>query len=194
MGAMDRCVPDHNGLRTYHKMTKRFLYIIALLLVQVSSLYAQEDLLERILSANERTSLKAGFTQTRHSPMLEENLVSEGLLYLQQPDKIRWEILKPVHKVSVHDGGVQGGRQFRLPGRKDFSVTEISNDKQYFVTLVPIRNDLRRLFTRIVLIVQNDSLLIKEIQLFGRDGDYTILSFKDIQRDVELDPSLFIKD
>ncbi len=174
-------------------MKRRLLYIVALLLFPGLSAVAQEDLLDRILSVNVQPSLKADFTQKRHSPMLTEDIVSEGTVYLQQPDKIRWETVRPVRRTSVFNGEISSGRQFRLPGRKDFTVTEITGNKHYYVTLIPVRNDLKRLFTRIVLIVRNDSLLIEEIQLFGNEGDYTILSFKDIKFNVDIDPSLFEK-
>ena len=173
-------------------MIKRLLSIVMLL--SSASLFAQENLLDRIIAANLHPTLKAGFVQIRHSPMLTEDLLSEGLVYLQQPDKIRWDILKPSPHTTIFNGEKPNERCFRLPGQKDFSVSEIRNDDLCFVTLVPVRSDLKRLFSRIILQVKRDSLLIQEIQLHGYDGDYTVLQFNDVKFDIGMDPQLFIKD
>lgn len=175
-------------------MIKRLLCISFLLSFLSGSLFAQENLLDRILAANLHSTLKAGFVQIRHSPMLTEDLRCEGVVYLQQPDKIRWDILKPTPHTTIFNGEKPNERRFRLPGQKDFSVSEIRNDDLCFVTLVPVRSDLKRLFSRIILQVKRDSLLIQEIQLHGYDGDYTVLQFKDVKFDIGMDPQLFIKD
>ena len=175
-------------------MIRRLISILLLLGLQSGSLSAQENLLDRILAANVKPTLKAGFVQVRHSPMLTEDLRCEGVVYLQQPDKIRWDIVKPSPHTTIFNGEIPGGRRFRLPSQKDFTVSDIRNEDSYFVTLIPVRSDLKRLFTRIILQVKQDSLSIKEIQLHGHEGDYTLLQFHDIMYDVDLDPELFIKD
>ena len=175
-------------------MIKRFLFIVSLLSFLPGSLSAQENLLDRILEANIHPTVQAAFVQIRHSPMLTEDLRCEGVVYLQQPDKIRWDILKPSPHTTIFNGEKPNERRFRMPGQKDFSVSDIRNEDLCFVTLVPVRSDLKRLFSRIILQVKRDSLLIREIQLHGHDGDYTILKFNDVKFDVGIDPKIFIKD
>ena len=174
-------------------MIRRFGTIVLLVFLLSPSLSAQEDLLERILAVNIQPTLTAGFVQVRHSPMLTEDMRCEGTVYLQQPDKIRWNILKPTPHTTVFNGEKPNERRFRLPGRKDFSVSEIKDEDNCYVTLIPVRSDIKRMFTRIILQVDRESLIIKEIQLHGREGDYTLLQFSGIQFGTELDPELFIK-
>ena len=55
----------------------------------------------------------------------------------------------------------------------------------------PRRRDLRQLFTRVVLEVDPSSLLVQKVLLLGLDGNSTLLEFKNLQLDVQLDESLF---
>ncbi len=192
--AVARRVHNRNRLYSDIEMIKR-LHIIFLSIVLPSiPLFAQENILERILETNVRSTVTADFVQITHSPMLNEDLRSEGVVYLQQPDKIRWDILGPEPHTTVFNGDKPNERRFRLPSHKDFTLSEIKNNELCFVTLVPVRSDLKRLFTRIILQVYQDSLIIKEIQMFGRNGDYTVLQFHDIKFDKELSPELFNKE
>ena len=92
---------------------KKGLVILALLLAGVSA-FAQEPVtLEQILQVNTPATLKADWHQTRHSQLLTQNLVSDGVVYLQQPDMLRWETLSPIQSVSILSGQAPQGR-FRL--------------------------------------------------------------------------------
>lgn len=177
-------------------MRKRSLFICLLSLFLCSLAWGQEtDILSRIREANLKSTLRADFTQLRHSSLLAEDLVSSGFVALQAPDKVHWEVQKPVSRISIFSGDVpQGGRaRFRLPSEKDFTVSSMESGAELTVLLRPKRRDLSQLFTQIVLKVNPADYTVKSVLLTGADGDWTEISFSRLQTDIPLSPELFQK-
>ncbi len=170
-------------------MFRRILAGFAALLMSLG-LHAQEaSLVERILQANMPGTLEAQWRQTKHSPLLKDELKSSGVVYLQQPDKIRWEVLEPVSKVTVMNGKAARGR-FRLPTEKDFRATVLEGE-DYTVDLMPLRRDLQAFFAQVTIVVDKKSLLIKSALLRGTDGGWALLEFGDRKMDEAFPEALF---
>ena len=170
-------------------MRKLLLYIC--LLVSTVAAAQESDLLLRIREANLKNTLRADFTQVRHTPMLTDDLVSSGFVALQAPDKVHWEVVKPVSRVTVFNGDIpQSGRRFRLPSDKDFSVSSLEGE-ELSIILKPLRRDLAQLFSQIVLKVDPVSLAVHSVLLTGLDGDWTQITFTKTQYDMALPASLF---
>lgn len=174
-------------------MRKLLLYIC--LFIGLTASAQESDLLQRIREANLKNTLRAEFKQVRHTQLLEENLTSTGFVALQAPDKVHWEVQKPVSRVSIFSGDVpQGGRaRFRLPSEKDFTVSSMESGAELTVLLRPKRRDLSQLFTQIVLKVNPADYTVKSVLLTGADGDWTEISFSRLQTDIPLSPELFQK-
>ena len=147
---------------------KRFITILLFACVALCAA-AQDGMLEKIIAANTFDSVQASFSQVRHSSLMTDDLKSEGKVWLQAPDKVRWEVTA-----------------------KDFDATVLNGDV-VTVNLVPRRSDLGRMFRQIVLTLDPETLLIKTAMLINPDGDWTLLSFSDIVRGVEIDDKLFEK-
>mgnify|MGYP002623074987 FL=1 len=172
---------------------KRFLLHICLLFCCTALAAQESDILVRVREANLQNSLRANFTQLRHSPLLSADLESSGFVALQAPDKVHWEVQKPVSRVSVFNGDMpQEGRHFRLPTEKDFTVSALEGEDLTLI-LKPRRRDLAQLFQQIVLKVHPGTLVVKSVLLNGVDGDWTRIEFTDVQRNLPLPSSLFEK-
>lgn len=143
---------------------------------------AQDPVWERIKAANfpEKT-LEANWSRIYRSPMLQADVLSEGTVYLEQPDILRWETLKPVQRVTVLDGKQDRGR-FRLPQEKDFKVVVLEGDT-YTVQLNPLRRDLKQLVGQIVLTVEKKSYKLINVTILGVDGDWTQITFSNVKMD-----------
>lgn len=172
-------------------MIMRRLLLLAVSLLSCLSLFAQDDLLTRILELNLPETLEARFIQTRRSPLYSQDLVSRGKVSLARPDKIRWETEEPAHKVQIlSSAAAKGRRRFTLPTAADFSVTVLEAE-DYTLTLIPKRRDLSALFQRIIIHARKDNYLIQSIILDAGDGDYTNIAFSDIRTGMPLPDELF---
>lgn len=173
-------------------MMKRLTLIMACLALALTA-SAQDGILDRLKAANTFETLQASFTQTRHSPMLTKDLVSEGRMVLRSPDQIRWEVVKPHPSVFVSSGELAiAGRRFRIPTEKDFTATALEGE-DLAVKLVPVRRDLKSVFREIIVHADKKSLQIRSALLITLDGDWTHLEFKDVVTDQPVDAKLFEK-
>ena len=173
-------------------MMKRLILLVACVMLALSA-SAQDGVLDRLKAANSFETLQASFVQTRHSSMLTKDLVSEGRLVLQSPDRIRWEVLKPYPSVFVSTGELAiAGRRFRMPTDKDFTATALEGE-DLAVKLVPVRRDLKSVFREIIVHADKKSLRIQSALLITPDGDWTQLVFKDVVTNQPVDEKLFEK-
>lgn len=168
-------------------MLRRAVISLAVLLVSLP-VFSQE-LLTRIREVNLSPSLQAAWHRTYRSPLLEEALESDGMVYIQEPSRLRWETQKPVSRITVFSGEEPRSR-FRMPTEKDFTA-EILEVEQYTVILIPKRRDLKQLFKQVLLAVDPQSLVLSQVLIQGWEGDSTLLQFKDIKHNVALPATLF---
>ena len=173
-------------------MMKKILICILTFMAILPAIYAQEDLLARIREANMPSSLKASWHQVKQSPLLADKLESSGKLWLQSPDKIRWEMTSPHRKVSILDGENGRGR-FKLPSERDFKASVLESDI-YTVTLVPLRRDLKQLFRQILLKVDKETLMVRSILLTSGEGEWTLIEFSNLEPGASLSADLFEKE
>lgn len=165
--------------------------LISLLALVLSLPAFSQDLLTRIREVNMTPTLQAAWHRTYHSPLLEQPLESDGMVYIQEPSRLRWETVSPISSIIVFTGEEERSR-FRMPSEKDFSA-EILEGEQYTVVLTPVRRDLKQLFKQILLTADTTSLVLSQVIIKGRDGDWTLLAFKDIKYNVALPATLFQK-
>jgi outer membrane lipoprotein carrier protein len=94
-----------------------WLFLTILLLFAAAPAAAQEEpeplgtvgterLLETISDSLETVrSIRADFIQERTLAMFLDTLVTEGRLYFEEPEKLRWEVLKPYHSIMLFVDG-----------------------------------------------------------------------------------------
>ena len=50
------------------------------------------------------TNVQSEFVQTKHLSLLQQTVVIKGRLAVQQPDRLSWQVLDPIHYTLVIDG------------------------------------------------------------------------------------------
>lgn len=160
---------------------KHILAVVAVLLAGAISARAQEDVWTRVKEVNfPKERLDARWHRTYVSPMLQEPVESEGTVSIRQPDYLRWETIKPAPRVTELDATQPKGR-FRMPSEKDFNVLVLESDV-FSVQLTPIRRDLKQLIIQVVLRVNKKTFELQDVTILGADGDYTFITFEDIEK------------
>ena len=168
---------------------------------------AREKAIAAILQANDlQTTLQFRFVMTRHSALLTEDLVSRGKAAYAYPDKVRWEVEQPQPSLFVMDGIKPGDRRQQsllrnvaklgekgLINETDFIVTVYATPRTWQVDLVPLRRDLSQLFTRITLLTDAGTGVLRSVVLSEQGGDTTQLELSAVVRGEKLDPALFQK-
>ena len=169
----------------------------------------EQDIIQKMASAARETkSIRADFTQTRHSKMLKKAQVSEGKMFCRQPDKLRWEYTSPRQTALVLDGtnarltkdGSGNGGRNRFAGEmarlimnsvagkyltddKAFQVSATASDGEYVATLVPVRKEMKRLYTKLVLHFDPKQSVVTKVELYEKDASHIVIELHDIQTD-----------
>lgn len=164
-------------------------------------------------------TLQCDFVQTKSLKILGDKIVSKGKMYCSQPNQLRWEyvspysyifilnnnivFLKKVNRSDVID--VNQNKMFKeiariminsvlgksLTDKKDFKVNVTGNSQQYTATLMPLKKDMKQMFTKIVLHYDVNASMVKKVDLFEKNGDNTIIELVNIKKNSQINESLY---
>jgi outer membrane lipoprotein carrier protein len=163
------------------------------------------------------TSVKAEFTQEKHMKILARPLVSEGVLYFQAPDSLRWEYTHPVRSILLlHKGKTRRFVQKNGSLIEDASanlqsmqvvVQEITqwlngrfDDNPVFaatlepdrkIVMVPRDESFARFIRRIEIFLSDRPAVIKSVLIFESEDSFTKLDFRNVILNQKLDDALF---
>ena len=147
-------------------------------------------------------SLQADFMQVKEMSIVKEKMVSSGKMYFQD-GSLRWEYLKPSKSVFVTDKDqMKSNRMFRsmaglMAGSvtginlndPSFKVTMYSPGKGYVAELVPLKREMKQMFTKIRLFFGADNR-VRQVELEESQGR-TVITLSNVKYNVSLDPGLF---
>jgi outer membrane lipoprotein-sorting protein len=200
------------------KKQKRHFFVSAFILLTAFMCIGWADTWEDLkTAAGTVTSVRAGFTQEKHMKILARPLVSEGVLYFQGPDSLRWEYRHPVQSILLlHKGKTRRFVQKNGSLIEDASanlqsmqvvVQEITqwlngrfDDNPAFaarlepgrkIVMVPRDESFARLIRRIEVSLSDRPAVIKSVMIFESEDSYTKLEFKDVILNQKLDDALF---
>ena len=147
-------------------------------------------------------SLQADFMQVKEMSIVKERMVSSGKMYFQD-GSLRWEYIKPSRSVFVTDKDqMKSNRMFRsmagfMAGSvtginlndPSFKVTMYSPGKGYVAELVPLKREMKQMFTKIRLFFGADNR-VRQVELEESQGR-TVITLSNVKYNVSLDPGLF---
>ena len=147
-------------------------------------------------------SLQADFMQVKEMAIVKEKMVFSGKMYFQD-GSLRWEYLKPSKSVFVTDKDqMKSNRMFRsmaglMAGSvtginlndPSFKVTMYSPGKGYVAELVPLKREMKQMFTKIRLLFGADNR-VRQVELEESQGR-TVITLSNVKYNVSLDPGLF---
>ena len=190
-------------------MRKILLSVVCCLLSVVLNAQglSEQKIIQKMTSAAEEIkTIQANFTQTKHSKMLKGEQVSQGKMFCQQPDKLRWEYTSPRSSTLILDGtkaqlvkgNADNGSRNKFIGEmarmimnsvagkcltdsKAFQVSAKEMPTEYVATLLPLKKEMKRLYTKLVLHFDIKQSTVTEVELHEKNGDRTIIELHDIQ-------------
>ncbi len=164
-------------------------------------------------------SMKCNFTQTKYISLLNDKMVSSGQMYYNQPNKLRWEYTSPYNYLFVFNGtkvyvgnktkkdviNTDSNKIFKeiarimmntvtgkaLSNSTDFSSIVVSTQKDWNVTLVPKKKELKQMFAKIELVFHKSNLMISEINIIEKNNDKTNIKLNNVRVNETIRESLF---
>ena len=195
------------------KIKRGCLFIVCCLLAVAlpAQTLSEQDIIKKMASAAEKTrTVRADFTQTKYSKMLKNAQTSQGKLFCELPDKLRWEASpqtaspqpSPVGEGEVlpFRGGFRrgwktegvGGKIARmimscvsgkcLTDSKAFQVSaRCIRPGEYEAELLPLKKEMKRMYAKLVLHFDVKEETVNEVELYEKNGDRTVIKLHDIR-------------
>ena len=163
-----------------------------------------EDIRERQKGVK---TVKAGFSQKKHTELLERPIKSSGDFYFKSPVGVRWEYRDEM--VVIYDGkylylhyteleqaekvegvaGYAGPLIFDLEViLKDYRVEVEESEGAARLDLMPKK---RKPFKSMAMTFPEGAAFPSQIIIFEETGDHTVIDFHDIETNVPLSDKLF---
>lgn len=167
----------------------------------------------------ETKSIECEFTQTKTMKLLGDKMISNGKMYFQSPGKLHWEYISPykyifilndnkvILKNSKHENqiNVNQNKMFKeiarimmnsvvgkcLNNKMDFKLSAKETSFDYIVSLSPQSNNLKQLYSQIIIHFDHHTLYVKKLELNEKKGNNTIIELKNIKKNETVNPSHF---
>ena len=169
-------------------------------------------------AARQTSSIRCDFTQVKHLSFLEESVISGGIFYFRNDDRLRWEYTRPFpyiivlagQKISILDGerldeydagqnpvfagiarvlsGIVNGSLFR---DKDFKTAYFEKDGNYLMVLEPQDQNMRTFLSRIELTINRNNFGVDGVRLVEMTGDFTDIRFSNKKVNVTVPDEIF---
>lgn len=202
---------------------KRFIYTILFCAVSLFS-FAQSQKEQQIIdkiakSAQDMKSMQCNFVQTKHLKMLNDKMVSNGIMYYQQPNKLRWEYTSPYSytfilndsKVLLKKGerndviDVNQNKMFKeiarmmmnsvvgkcLSDKKSFKTSIKEEQSEYVATLIPLKSDMKKMWSKLILHFDRKLSSVIKVEMHEKNGDKTIIELKNTQINKSINAKVF---
>lgn len=201
-------------------MMRTLFILIASLLSCVAMAQNDTQIIEQISAASAKiTTLECDFVQTKHLKILDNRLVSHGKMYYSQPDKLRWEYVTPYSYIFIMNQNqillknstradvidVNQNKIFKdisrlmmnsimgdmLKDNTTFEISMASTKGGYTATLIPIKREMKQMWTKLVLLFDAESLGVKRMEMHEKSGDCTIIELENVKINRAINSTLF---
>lgn len=165
------------------------------------------------------TSTKSDFVQEKHLSFMEGNIVSKGVFRYKKDNKVRLEYTTPYPylmvlsegKMYIKDGNkvnkfdARSNKLFRqindmlintLNGNvlqsKDYAVSYFENEALYRLELKPTDKTIQDLMQKIDIYIDKKKLYVSKVEITEKSGDYTLMSFVNVQQNTPIKDEEFV--
>jgi outer membrane lipoprotein-sorting protein len=165
------------------------------------------------------TSIKSDFVQEKHLSFMEDNIVSKGIFRYKKEKKVRLQYTTPFEylmvlndgKMYIKDGNkvnkfdTHSNKLFRqindmmintLNGNilngNEYTVNYFENDNSYLLELVPQDKTVLDLVSKIKIHIDKKKLSVSKMEMIEKSGDFTLLTFLNVQQNTEIKDEEFV--
>lgn len=207
-------------------MTLRIALQLTLLAVvclagQAAGAEGQAEVLARLeRAASQVRTIQSDFVQTKRLQIFASEVVSRGVMYLEKPDRLRWEYREPASQGFVVDGEEAFRWNEFTDGVERFSISEdvatrlvaeqlllwagvdlkrlgrtftleVEQAEPPVLSLRPRSEKLGGYLERIRVSFGEDLRAVQRVEILEKDGDSTELLFENVQLNEEMPQGAF---
>ena len=166
----------------------------------------EDEMIESIVKASQDiNSMKCDIAQTRHVPLMDEPQKSSGTMIYIKPSRFSLDYTEPFEwKLKVDGDNImmgtesadgEAGRLFKgissmilgcmsgemLKDKRTFKVTVTDVGGEWKALLIPVRRDMKKMFTQIELGFDPDTRLLKRLLMEDAGGGSTEILISNVR-------------
>ncbi len=208
-------------------MKKQFVLTLLLTLLCATGMaqkpvtaFEQKQMLAKIeASAKSIQSLQCDFTQEKRLSLLNDKMVSKGVMRFKRPDRLYWHYSSPYTYTFVINGtqvaitshekkqviDVKQNALFQeivkmmmnsvtgkcLTDKTSFSVKMYRDGANRRAELTPVKKQMKKLFSTITLLIDPAKGMVHTVVMKERSGDTTTIRLNNIRKNVTVDEKVF---
>lgn len=169
--------------------------------------------------ANNTKTITADFIQEKHLDFLDVVVESKGVFKYKDPQKLRWEYIKPYQYLVLMNEGkfsiVQNGKlkefdmkesesfqsinnlmigaiKGNILENKDFVSSVFENNLVYKIRLKPQNKKVSQVIQSIEILINKKTKTVDQLTMFESDTDYTLIKFYNKKINANIEDSNFI--
>lgn len=150
-------------------------------------------------------TIQCNFVQEKYLSVLSNKIKSSGDFYFKKENLLRWEYKKPYSYIIVINGSTikikddkklnsydsQSNKLFQkinemmvsaiqgtILNNKQFNSEYYENNQLYCIKLFPNTDDLKKMFTTILVYFDKKDYSVVKLKLLESGNDYTLIEFK----------------
>ncbi len=165
------------------------------------------------------TSTRSDFVQEKHLSFMEDNIVSKGTFRYKKDNKVRLEYTTPFQylmvlnegKMYIRDGSkvnkfdTRSNKLFRqindmlintlngnVLGSKEYAISYYENAAAYRMELKPTEKTVQEFMQKIDIYIDKQKLYVSKVEITEQSGDYTLMSFLNVQQNTAIKDEEFV--
>jgi outer membrane lipoprotein-sorting protein len=170
---------------------------------------------ERLVNMTGKVNtIESDFIQEKNLSILSNTIVSKGHFCYRKTNNIRWEYTQPYqyliiisnNKIFIKEDknqkqyDIQSNKMFQemnkfingciqgdiLKNEQDYKIGYFEDEKNYFVSLVPKAEAMRRMLNEVQIWFNRNDLTVSRINMVESGGDYTKIDFVNKELNTEI--------
>jgi outer membrane lipoprotein-sorting protein len=175
---------------------------------------------QKLVTESEKVNtIESDFVQEKNLSVLSNKIISKGHFCYKKENNIRWEYLQPYkyliiisnNKIFIKEEknqkqyDIQSNKMFQemnkfisgciqgdiLRNEQDYKVGYFEDEKNYFVSLMPKAEAMRKMLNEVQIWFNRNDLTVSRITMVEAGGDYTRIDFSNKQLNTDISAEKF---
>lgn len=170
---------------------------------------------EKLATMSDKVNtIESDFVQEKNLSVLTGKIISKGHFCYKKDNNIRWEYLQPYQYLIIISRNqifikedksrkqydMESNKMFRemnrfisgciqgdiLKNEKEYRIAYFEDDRNYFVSLVPVAEKMRQMLNEVRIWFNRTDLTVTRIMMMESGGDYTRIDFTNKKLNTEI--------
>lgn len=200
-----------------------FIYVFSSLLLfgqTTLSPTKQREVIAKIdKSVAAMRTMQCQFRQSKTMKMMKQSINSNGVMYFEKPNKLRWQYMSPYSYTLIFNGNkaymksakstttidVNKNKMFKqildvvvncitggnLSNNEYFKVAVCQNGRTIYANLTPQKKEMKQVYSLITLYFNTSLTMVNKVVMKEKGGDTTTIELSEIKTNANIDDKVF---